>query len=105
MAWESPSDEDSELITHAHRDVYGDADWINPFQLSEPLQTCWAVENAQGIIDNGGLQYFFDSDWDGNSPYSFFIQYNDWIANKTWLQPRYVNHEWQVRMSVTEAIY
>jgi hypothetical protein len=31
------------------------------------------VHAAQGIIDNGGLQYFFENDWDGQPNYSDFV--------------------------------
>ena len=41
-------------------------------KLGEPYQTVAIVYSAQGIIDNGGLQYFFESDWPNNPPYSFF---------------------------------
>jgi hypothetical protein len=30
------------------------------------------VYSAQGIIDNGGLEYFFESNFPSNPPYSFF---------------------------------
>jgi hypothetical protein len=42
-------------------------------QLAEPLQTLLAVISAQGIIDNGGFQYFFESDFPHNPPYTVFI--------------------------------
>lgn len=28
---------------------------------------------AQGIIDNGGLEYFFENDWPGKPPYADFV--------------------------------
>jgi hypothetical protein len=31
------------------------------------------IDTAQGIIDNGGLEYFYESDFPGNPPYSFFV--------------------------------
>ena len=31
------------------------------------------VHGAQGVIDNGGYRYFFESDWEGQPPYSEFI--------------------------------
>ena len=43
-------------------------------QLPEPVQTVVVVDTAQGIIDNGGLGYFFESDFPGNPPYSFFVE-------------------------------
>jgi Domain of unknown function (DUF4375) len=44
----------------------------DPRCLSIADQTIAAVYSAQGVIDNGGLEYFFGSDWPGQPPYSFF---------------------------------
>jgi len=44
----------------------------DPFGLSLPLQTVCLVHAAQGLIDNGGLQYFFESQWPGSPPYLVF---------------------------------
>jgi hypothetical protein len=41
--------------------------------LSEPLQTVLVVEAAQGIIDNGGLEYFYEADFPENPPYLMFV--------------------------------
>lgn len=41
--------------------------------LPVELQTLLAVESAQGIIDNGGLAYFYEADFPNNPPYSFFV--------------------------------
>jgi Domain of unknown function (DUF4375) len=35
-------------------------------------QTILAVSSAQGVIDNGGFRDFFEGDWPGKPPYSFF---------------------------------
>lgn len=43
-------------------------------QLPEPVQTVVVIDTAQGIIDNGGLEYFYESDFPGNPPYSFFVE-------------------------------
>lgn len=43
-------------------------------RLPEPIQTVAVVETAQGLIDNGGLEYFFESDFPGCPPYSFFVE-------------------------------
>ena len=43
-------------------------------KLSEPLQTVLIVEAAQGIIDNGGLEYFYEADFPRNPPYSVFVK-------------------------------
>ncbi|WP_456953371.1 DMP19 family protein [Lysobacter sp. HA35] len=39
---------------------------------SEPARTVVIVYSAQGIIDNGGLPYFFYSDFPGSPRYSVF---------------------------------
>ncbi|HVT80977.1 MAG TPA: DUF4375 domain-containing protein [Phycisphaerae bacterium] len=41
--------------------------------LAVPRQTVILVSTAQGILDNGGLQYFFESDFPEKPPYSLFI--------------------------------
>jgi hypothetical protein len=41
-------------------------------KLAEPHRTVAIVYSAQGVIDNGGLIYFFESDWPGNPPYALF---------------------------------
>lgn len=41
--------------------------------LSKEMQTVLRVHSAQGVIDNGGLQYFFESNWEGRPPYKMFI--------------------------------
>lgn len=43
----------------------------DPARLEIPLQTVVVVFAAQGIIDNGGLELFFESDFPGQPPYSF----------------------------------
>lgn len=41
------------------------------------------VHSAQGVIDNGGYRYFFESDWPNNPPYSRFVNaYNAIGCNK-----------------------
>lgn len=40
--------------------------------LEEPYRTVALVQAAQGVIDNGGLIYFFESDWPGQPPYKLF---------------------------------
>src|SRR3954462_213387 len=71
---EIPS-EISNIVDWASKDVYRDQklpSW-SAYQLKEPLLTVWAVEQAQGIIDNGGFQYFFENDWPENPEYSLFV--------------------------------
>jgi hypothetical protein len=40
--------------------------------LSLSDQTILMVHGAQGVLDNGGLQYFFESDWPERPAYSSF---------------------------------
>ena len=46
----------------------------DPCKLEEPHRTLVLVTSAQGLIDNGGLWYFFESDWPGTPPYSLFAE-------------------------------
>ncbi len=41
--------------------------------LDADVQTFIRVYSAQGIIDNGGFQYFFENDFPGRPPYSVFV--------------------------------
>jgi hypothetical protein len=43
-------------------------------QLNEAEQTILLVHGAQGVIDNGGLQFFFENDWSGQPSYSAFVE-------------------------------
>ena len=38
------------------------------------LQTLLLVESAQGIIDSGGLEYFYEADFPNNPPYALFVE-------------------------------
>jgi hypothetical protein len=38
-----------------------------------PIQVVLLVDSAQGIIDNGGLQYFYEVDFEEQGPYSDFV--------------------------------
>ena len=40
--------------------------------LPRPRQVFAIIYSAQGIIDNGGFQYLFESDWPNNAPYTLF---------------------------------
>ncbi len=42
-------------------------------RVREPFRSLIIVYSAQGIIDNGGLKYFFETDYPGNPPYKYFI--------------------------------
>ncbi len=46
----------------------------DPDRLPPAVRTVVLVHAAQGIIDNGGLQYFFESDFPGQPPYSVFVE-------------------------------
>jgi hypothetical protein len=41
--------------------------------LALELQTLLLVESAQSIIDNGGLEFFYEADFPNNPPYSDFV--------------------------------
>lgn len=40
--------------------------------VEEPYKTVAIIYSAQGVIDNGGMVYFFENDWPNNPPYSVF---------------------------------
>lgn len=42
-------------------------------ELPPPVRVVAVVATAQGVIDNGGLQYFFEADFPNRPPYSLFI--------------------------------
>lgn len=68
-------DETMAFLEAASQDVYRGQDsgsW-SLYKLGEPLLTFWAVEQAHGIIDNGGFQYFFENDWPENPDYAVFV--------------------------------
>ena len=44
----------------------------DPSKLNEPYRTVAIISAAQGVIDNGGLEYFFAADWPSKPPYSLF---------------------------------
>lgn len=39
-----------------------------------PVQVVLLVDSAQGVIDNGGLQYFYEVDFEEQGPYSDFVE-------------------------------
>lgn len=41
--------------------------------VPRPVQVALIVSTAQGIIDNGGLQYLYEADFEDQSPYSDFV--------------------------------
>ena len=42
-------------------------------KLSRAVRTVVIIQAAQGIIDNGGLQYFFESDFPNQPPYAIVV--------------------------------
>ncbi len=44
-----------------------------PDLLPEPLRIVVIIISAQGVIDNGGLQFFLEEDFPNNPPYSVFV--------------------------------
>jgi hypothetical protein len=46
----------------------------DPTKLDIPLQTVAILYTVQAIIDNGGFQYLFESDFPINPPYSTFVE-------------------------------
>jgi tetratricopeptide (TPR) repeat protein len=61
-------------LNEAIRYVINEAKRVgDPLKLPESVRMVFLVQGAQGIIDNGGLQYFFAWDWEGQPPYSIFI--------------------------------
>jgi hypothetical protein len=42
-------------------------------KLPLSLQTVVVIYSAQGVIDNGGLEYFYENDFPDNPPYSLFV--------------------------------
>lgn len=40
--------------------------------VEEPYRTVAIIYAAQGVIDNGGLVYFFENDWPRTPPYSVY---------------------------------
>jgi hypothetical protein len=45
----------------------------DPRALEEPFRTAVIVCAAQGVIDNGGLHYFFAADFPHHPPYATFV--------------------------------
>jgi hypothetical protein len=45
-----------------------------PENLPPALRTVIYIHSAQGTIDNGGLQYFFEADFPNTPPYARFIE-------------------------------
>lgn len=67
--------DDNTLITFAILDLVDRLDEVGEDRslLPAPLATLTLVNSAQGVIDNGGLDYFFACDFDPPRPYAEFI--------------------------------
>jgi hypothetical protein len=66
---------DFDIINEAYKEVTAGSespDW-NAYKLPRPSFVVLTVVKTQEIVLNGGLQYFFESDWPGNPPYAVFI--------------------------------
>lgn len=66
---------DSDLVDRVSDQVLGrmKAEGLHPHDLPPPQSVVALVVPAQGVIDNGGLRYFFENDWPGQPPYSVFV--------------------------------
>jgi len=64
----------SKFLDHASDVAFEHLEAINGDikKLPEALQTVVLIYSAQGIIDNGGFQYFFENDFPGKPPYILF---------------------------------
>jgi hypothetical protein len=72
---ETPDEIDT-LIDWATNDVYqgqDSASW-SPYNQGGERLTAWAIEQAQGIVDNGGFRYFFEKDWPDHPEYFLFVE-------------------------------
>ncbi len=67
------SRKDDALLTRTADIVFGGADGEALIDhLPRPRQVFAIIYSAQGIIDNGGFQYLFESDWPNKPPYTMF---------------------------------
>ncbi len=51
-------------------------------RLGEPHQTILTIVYSKGVIDNGGLRYFFEKDWPQSPPYSLFADAYERIGRR-----------------------
>ena len=64
----------TDQIERAVKYAYAEINRVSdPNKLPSPVRTVILIHAAQGIIDNGGLQYFFESDFEGQTPYLVFV--------------------------------
>jgi hypothetical protein len=64
----------SEQLTSAMDYAFAELDRVGgvPDLLPAPVRTVVVIISAQGVIDNGGLQYFFEADFPNSPPYTVF---------------------------------
>jgi len=65
------------LSPQSHRAIRYALDEVSqtgdPARLPDAVRIVVLVHAAQGVIDNGGLQYFFETDFPESPPYSLFV--------------------------------
>src|SRR3954453_11482867 len=67
------NDEDYTLLEEISNPLFQRIDAGTPLSdFPWPARVLVLIMSAQGILDNGGLVYFFENDWPGNSPSSLF---------------------------------
>lgn len=64
----SLTDQAYDLVQKILDETDGDAN-----KLPEVLQTTYFVYLGQGVIDNGGLAYFYENDFAGQPPYDLIV--------------------------------
>jgi hypothetical protein len=69
-----PRDEDRSLLEEAQRLAFQRLEQCGGdlSKLALVDQTIVVVTSAQGVIDNGGFEYFFENDWPGRPQYRVF---------------------------------
>lgn len=70
------TDDPFEVVIRAIECIHRDQDspdW-NPANFTGPWFVVWAVVHSYGIVENGGLRYFFENDWPDGVTYDRFIQ-------------------------------
>ena len=69
-------DPDEDLLDEASDVAFARLDEVggDARKLPAALRVVAMLYSAQGVIDNGGLRYFFANDWPGRPPYSLFVE-------------------------------
>lgn len=64
---------DDDLLNRAAKVAFAGVEEDSDISVfPRPRQVFIIIYTAQGIIDNGGFEYFFESDWPDTPPYSRF---------------------------------